>query len=220
MSSAAHPAPSAAAAAAARAGRGGRAAARAAPEVADAAVVDVERAEGGGRQAQRDAQQRAQDGLVRDHEVHAAGRLEHLCAARARGVAGARARGGGGGGGQWAAGCAVWGRRSVCASGPAHRPRRTPRYFCQPFWALLPHACACVLGHPTHSEHLAFTTQLKHLPTTCRPASHSQSRTPHTACTVTHPAAPTGAQHARPLARITACPPHQPSTAHHLLLAS
>jgi len=92
MSSAAHPAPSAAAAAAARAGRGGRAAARAAPEVADAAVVDVERAEGGGRQAQRDAQQRAQDGLVRDHEVHAAGRLQHLCAARARGVTGAKTR--------------------------------------------------------------------------------------------------------------------------------
>ena len=51
-----------------------------APEVADAAVVDVEGAEGRGRQPQRDAQQRAQDGLVRHHQVRAAWRVQHLCA--------------------------------------------------------------------------------------------------------------------------------------------
>ena len=51
-----------------------------APEVADAAIVDVEGTEGCGRQPQRDAQQRAQDGLVRHHQVRAARRLQHLCA--------------------------------------------------------------------------------------------------------------------------------------------
>jgi hypothetical protein len=50
-----------------------------APEGADAAVVDVKGAEGGGRQAKRNAEQSAQDGLVRDHQVLTAGRLQHIC---------------------------------------------------------------------------------------------------------------------------------------------